>query len=287
MLKEIVSQYTDSITIRRIKRKYKNSLLSKILVNYLLGKEKIYSDDGIIIYEDIIKVKLNKDAKNLLELPKDEIIEKLKKEKYFLIDCSLYNLHSKKGKESLKVQISQSLAVIRRYLFDINLIIINKDMDLSFLGKNMIKVFKNVNEIDFSKYNPVILDPYAEKELKEDEIKDFNLFLLGGIVDVGLNWERATEYLFRDLNFERRKIVLGDTIIGVPDRINLIIKILLETYYDKIPLEKAIVKNQGKKDIINRIFYELKKGSSVDEMLKYINISKEKLEEFIKRYKTK
>lgn len=210
---------------------------------------------------------------------------------YFLIDCSLYHLHSEAGKKSLKVQISQSLSLIRKYIKRDNLIIIGKNFDISFLGKSNVILYDNINKIDFSKFNPVILDPYAEKELKDDELRRFNLYILGGIVDVGQNWKYATSYLFRDLKLEKRKIVLRGSIIGVPDRINLIIKIILDSIFNNLTIEESIIKNQSVIDKIKRLNYDVKNGISVEKSLKYLKLDikyvfkyKEAMNKKIKEY---
>jgi len=292
ILEKIVSQYTSYITVRRIKNKYNANTAQRILVQYLLNKDQIFKDDGEVFYKNIIEVRVNKSAKESLNLPRNDIVEELKNEKHFLIDLSLYHLHHKKGQKSLLTQISQSLKEIREYLFDTNLILIG-DLDYSFLGKNMVRVYKNREEFPFERFKGVILDPNADDILTDKDIKKYNLFILGGIVDVGLNWQGATSYLFRDLNLPRKKIVLGDSIKGVPDRINILIKIILEAYYKNIPLERAIVMNQAKKDILERIWYEIKrhkvnntiKRESLKEILKYINVSEEWLIKFLSEHK--
>lgn len=196
---------------------------------------------------------------------------------YFLIDCSLYNLHSEKGKKKLKLQISQSLSYIRKYLSDDNLIIINNGMDLSFLGKFRGRIYNNINEFDFKNYNPVILDPYAKKPLNEEEIRKFNLYLIGGLVDLGIEWKYGTQYLFKDLKFESRKIELKNSIIGVPNRINIIIKIILDVLFYNKSLEDSIIDNQAFYDKVNRLNYDVKNGMDPLESIKYLKIDINKL----------
>jgi len=292
ILEKIVSQYVNYITIRHFTKRYNINTAQRILVQYLLNKKQIFRDDGETIYKNIIEVKLNKNSTEPLNLPKNKIIERLEEEKHFLIDLSLYHLHHRKGKKSLLTQISQSLKEIREFLFDTNLILVG-DLDYSFLGKNMARIYKNRGDFPFERFKGVILDPNAEDVLTDNDIKKYNLFILGGIVDVGLNWQGATSYLFKDIDLPRKKIVLGNSIRGVPDRINILIKIILETYYKNIPLERAIVMNQAKKDILNRIWYEIKRykvnntieRENLEEILKYINVSKEWLIRFLKKHK--
>ncbi|MEM1684618.1 MAG: hypothetical protein QXD60_02570, partial [Nanopusillaceae archaeon] len=174
------------------------------------------------------------------------------------------------------------------FLFDTNFIIVG-NLNIDFLGNNMVYLFKNLEEFPLEKYKAIILDSEGEIVLNESLIKKYDLFLIGGIVDIGLEWHGATKYLFKDLNLPRAKIELEGSTIGVPDRINLLIKILLETSYLNIPLKEAIVKNQGKRDIIRRLWYEIKKYSKnknikeedLYKILENVNLSKERLMEFL------
>jgi len=289
ILEKIVSNDIKEITIKYLSKKLLENTAQRIIVQNFLNKIKIYKDDGEIIYKNYITVKLNKEAKEEILLEKEKYLSLLKNEKKFLVDLSLYKLHSKAGKKSLEIQVAHALKEIREFLYDRNLILIG-DLDFSFLGKNEVKIYKKREDFPFEKFKPVILDPYAEDTLTEKDLKKYDLFLIGGIVDVGQKWIGATSYLFRDLDFDKKKIVLGDSITGVPDRINILIKILLECIYLSIPLEIAIVKNQTKKDILERLNYEIRKLKSnntikeedLDKILKYVNTTKEFLIKFLK-----
>jgi len=290
ILEKVFSKHFPYLTIRRLKSKYKINTAQRVLVNYLLDREKIYSDDGETIYENIIKVKLNREAKNEIIVEKEIFLNELKKEKKFLIDLSLYNIHSKKGKSSLRIQVSHALSVIRDFLFDTNLILVG-DLDYSFLGRNTVLKYKRIEDVCIERYKAIILDPEGDLLFDERILREYELFLIGGIVDVGLEWKGGTNYLFRDLDLPRARIELDGSIKGVPDRINILIKILLESYYFNIPLKKSIVRNQGKKDILNRIWYEIKRYSDgrvikkedIDKILENLNIAKDKLIKFLEK----
>lgn len=281
ILEKIFSEFCKEITVRRFK--LEKNLAQKILVKYFLDKKKLYLDEGEVVYENFIKVKYNPNANKILEIEKEKILEELKKEKFFLIDLSFFSYHTEKGKKSLLIQIRESLNEIREFLFDTNLILINFPEEFkNFLGKNMCKFYKR-DEFDFSNFNAIVLDPYGEEVLGEKDLEKYNLFLIGGIVDVGQRWYYATKYLFEDLNIKRKRIELKGSIRGVPDRINLIIRILLESYYNKIPLEKAILKNQTKKEIFERLSLELKKKSSFEEIKEVINVEHPSFREIFKK----
>ncbi|MGC9079488.1 MAG: hypothetical protein ACP5G1_01990 [Nanopusillaceae archaeon] len=245
ILEKIASKYLNYITVRNYD-KSKKYIGQDILVKYLLNKKRIYSDDGETIYKNFIEVKYNENAKEELNIDKEKIFNDLENEKKFLIDNSLFNALSNKGKESLKTQISQSLKIIREYLFDTNLILIG-DIDYSFLGKNLTKIYKKQEDFDFYKYKAVILDPYGDEILEDKDLEKYDLFLLGGIVDVDVKWHYATQYLFRNIDLPHKRIEYKGSIKNVPDRINIIIKILLDSIYNNIPLEKSIEINSPKK----------------------------------------
>ncbi|MFP3290130.1 MAG: hypothetical protein RXN31_02890 [Candidatus Nanopusillus acidilobi] len=245
ILEKITSKYINYITVRNYD-KNKKYIGQDCIVKYLLNRKKLYKDNGEIIYKNFIEVKYNKDAKEEIDIPKEKILKDIESEKKFLIDNSLYNLLPNKGKISLKIQISQSLRVIREYLFDSNLILIG-DIDYSFLGKNLVNIYKKQEDFDFYKYKAIILDPYGDEILNDEDLNKYNLFILGGIVDIDLNWQYATQYLFRNIDLPHKRIELYESIKNVPNRINILIKILLDSIYLNIPLEKSIVINSPKK----------------------------------------
>ena len=247
ILEKITSKYINYITVRNYD-KSKKYIGQDCIVKYLLNRKKLYKDNGETIYRNFIEVKYNKDAKEEMDIPKEKILRDIENEKKFLIDNSLYNLLSNKGKISLKIQISQSLKVIREYLFDNNLILIG-DIDYSFLGKNLVKIYKKQEDFDFYKYKAIILDPYGDEILNDKDLEKYNLFILGGIVDIDVNWQYATQYLFRNVDLPHKRIELYGSIKNVPDRINILIKILLDSIYLNIPLEKSILINSPKKFI--------------------------------------
>ena len=247
ILEKITSRYINYITVRNYD-KSKKYIGQDCIVKYLLNRKKLYKDNGETIYRNFIEVKYNKDAKEEIDITKEKILREVENEKKFLIDNSLYNLLSNKGKISLKIQISQSLKVIREYLFDNNLILIG-NIDYSFLGKNLVNIYKKQEDFDFYKYKAIILDPFGDEILNDKDLKKYDLFILGGIVDIDLNWQYATQYLFRNVDLPHKRIELYGSIKNVPDRINILIKILLDSIYLNMPLEKSIIVNSPKKFI--------------------------------------
>ncbi|WP_243680883.1 hypothetical protein [Vulcanisaeta souniana] len=59
----------------------------------------------------------------------------------------------------------------------------------------------------------------------------------------------------------RCRIELRGSIIGVPDRINKVIEIVLMTIFETGSIENAVVMAMSKKDRVNRLLYELQRAA--------------------------
>ncbi|MCS7121419.1 MAG: tRNA (guanine-N1)-methyltransferase [Archaeoglobaceae archaeon] len=155
---------------------------------------------------------------------------------YIAIDCRFYEMHSEKEKRSLKKQIEQTLGSIRRFLWDDKLIIAGKNFGIGKYYERLedFLIEKGIKEV-------VLLDPYAEEVFKGEKAR---CYVVGGIVDKGE--EKVLTPLIgkalRDSNFEvlSRKIELRGDKIGVPDRINQIVEILLRVVCDGEDVERAV-----------------------------------------------
>jgi len=293
LLKELKEKgYSSVLLLRKIKK----INLQSLAVNILLEKGKIIEFEGKgkkVIEENGIKIctKGNEEKvdcafakEGKVIVSKEDLIEKIEKYPIFIIDLSFWNLHTEKEKKRLRKQVELSLNVIRDYLWDKNLILINSPFPV---GKCEIKDKEFLKNLD----DAVILDPNAEKGLTEDEIKKFKYFLIGGIVDLGRKWE-GTKDLFKDLDYEKRKITLKGHIYGVPERINKIISIILKVRFKNMNLIDAIKSEQSKKDILQRLSIELPKmwtnkkvkEEDLRKLLEILNIDFETLKEYAKRY---
>jgi len=165
---------------------------------------------------------------------------------YILIDCSFYDLHSKKEKKSLLIQIRETLNVVRRFMWDERLIVtLNCGIGVYYPSTPEFIKKKRVKKV-------VLLDPNAGKEFDE---KKAECYIIGGIVDKSGNKRGLTskigEMLEKEgINFESRKILLKGDITGVPDRLNTIAEIVLRVVLDGENVDTAIKKVQ--KPIIAR-----------------------------------
>lgn len=165
---------------------------------------------------------------------------------YILIDCSSYDLHSKKEKNSLLIQIRETLNVVRNFMWDEKLIVtldcgigIYFPSTLEFIKKKGIK-------------KVILLDPSADKVFNGEKAE---CYIIGGIVDKSGNKKGLTSKIGKMLetegvDFESRKILLKGDTTGVPDRLNTIAEVVLRTVLDNESVDKAVKKVQ--KPIIAR-----------------------------------
>lgn len=147
-----------------------------------------------------------------------------------VIDYSLWGYHDEKERWRLKKQTHLALETVRDYLWDRNLVLASCPREVSdFLKPN--DFFGDVLE---GKYegDAVLLDPNAE-----EEITGFGegTYVLGGIVD------RSNRIRTNELGYDlpRRSIRFGGSQAHVPDRINLLVKIICLSSLG-VPLRQAI-----------------------------------------------
>ncbi len=174
---------------------------------------------------------------------------------YFIIDLMHWERHSHKEKVKVALQCAQSYGVMRNYLWGERLVItwVNEEFKaLANFPLDKITTYggstaeflkeKDINEV-------VLLDPRAEKELSREDL-GAEAFIIGGIVDTGGEKKGTTAKIGESLQsagikVKRRKITLRGDIIGVPDRINMILEIMLKILVEGKPSERAILEVQA------------------------------------------
>ncbi len=188
----------------------------------------------------------------------------------FVIDISLKYIHTEEELERLRLQIAVSLSAVREYLWDRHLAITSSDQETmrwlnDYLGKNKaIITDSKPNEVLWSLGADmvIILRPDAQESLTPDDVMKADAFLIGGVVD--LMPRRGLSRILDNLvpwGIPRR-ITLRGSIIGVPERINRVIEILLKArYLYKGNIEKAVISSMSRRDILNRAFVEIMKNS--------------------------
>lgn len=251
----------NEIYVNKVKRRG-NSYLQDIALNILIKDFKLKETEilgKLKAEEDEIKIFSGKGSEKVnYEIAKDgkrDIIIDFPKFPVFIIDLSLWNRHSEEERNRLIVQILCSINSIRKYLWDFNLSINNfpQGFSLSILNKVRFNVAPEGNAI--------ILNPYGEIEATEELIRNTQTFIIGGIIDRS-GWKYATYEMAKiaKYDFPHVRIALRGSTVGVPDRINKIIEIILRVYYGE-KLENVILDLQSNADKFNRLLVEKQKGN--------------------------
>ncbi|ARM76050.1 tRNA (adenine(9)-N1)-methyltransferase Trm10 [Acidianus manzaensis] len=249
------------VYVRKLKKK---PFLQRLAVNILLNDLKLIEKENYgKEISDELNIKLysgkgNYRTKYEISNLGEEITLDYPKYPVFIIDLSLWNRHLDEDKNKLLIQLGCSLNTIRNYLWDYNLVINN------FPEKGSLFNFKNKirYNVEPSSENTIVLNPYGEIEANEDLIRKTKYFIIGGIVDRS-GWKNATTELSRIAkydSFPQVKITLRGSVIGVPDRINKIIEIILKVISGK-KLEDAILETQSNADKFSRLIMEANRGN--------------------------
>lgn len=155
---------------------------------------------------------------------------------YIAIDCRFYDLHSEKEKSKLKLQVTQTLGVIRDFMWDERLVVSGKDFGVGVYCECLEDFLKSrgIEEV-------ILLDPKGERLFDKKRAK---CYVIGGIVDKGedrdLTSRIGEELESAGIKCDRRRIELRGDIVGVPDRINHIAEIVLKVVIDGLEVERAI-----------------------------------------------
>jgi len=180
------------------------------------------------------------DLKIDLEMPK------------IVIDFGLWKYHSDLEKQLLLKQVEQTIGVIRDYLWDRNLVFVRVPVEIQTLTEKT-NFFGDVLRGKWEG-KAVLLDPNAEEEIKR--FKENEIYIIGGIV------ERDRRMRTAELGYDlpRKRIALDENVIGVPDRINLLVKIICENLVGK-SLREAVIDNMPRRERKMRLQMEMRKAS--------------------------
>jgi len=187
-------------------------------------------------------------------LSPEELRSKLPEWPYFIIDLYHWDRHTGKEKGKICLQVNQSYGLLRDYFTGRELAVTwaNEEFKSMFHGPiDRITAYEG-STAEFLKERGidevVLLDPWAEEVLSE---KDFGVraFIIGGIVDTGGNKKKTTPKIGEELEragikVRRRRIVLRGDIVGVPDRINRILGIILKMMVEGKSMDKAVYEYQ-------------------------------------------
>ncbi|MEM0370442.1 MAG: tRNA (adenine(9)-N1)-methyltransferase Trm10 [Pyrobaculum sp.] len=183
----------------------------------------------------------------------------------FIIDLSLWGEHTEGEKHELVEQILTSLYVVRSVWWDGALWITNTPEE--FIRLFQLHARGLVHRVNIRRdfpplRNPVVLDPEGDCVFTEETAAAHSEFIIGGIIDKERTAKSATKRLAQLLGVEKRcRIELRGSVVGVPDRINKIVEIVLYTLMGN-SLEKSILRAQAKRDRVYRLMWEIQKRST-------------------------
>ncbi len=183
-----------------------------------------------------------------------------------VVDLGMKFMHTEEELGKLRLQISVSLNVVRRYLWDPHLALTSIDPHTAqwlseVLGENKVTMVQGkpselLWSMDADKV--VILRPDAAQPLTGADVLTADAFLIGGVVD-RIPRPGISRMLDNLVPWGvPRKIELRGSVVGVPERINRIVEILLKARYEYAgDVEKAIISTMTKKDVVSRAYIEI------------------------------
>ncbi|ASI98779.1 tRNA (guanine(9)-/adenine(9)-N1)-methyltransferase [Thermococcus celer] len=183
-------------------------------------------------------------------LSPEELRSRLPEWPRFVIDLSLWGEHTQKEKGKVCLQVIQSYGLLKERFTGRELVVApaNEEFKRLFYGPlDRITAYEG-STAEFLKENGidevVLLDPWADEVLGEDDLRA-KAFVIGGIVDTSGKKRGATPKIGEELErggikVRRRKIVLKGDVIGVPDRINRIVGIILAMMVEGKSMDEAV-----------------------------------------------
>lgn len=196
------------------------------------------------------------------------------KKPHFVIDFGLFPYHSFREKKLLLKQIQLSIAEIRKFYSDEHLTLASFPEE--FLPEVVKMKFKGgILSGKFISRELIVMDPHSKTSMSSFDAE--KIYLIGGIVDKSRSIK--TQNLWYDA--PSQKIEFENSKVGVPDRINLIIRILCETSKGK-SLDSAILENMPRREKSERINMEDSRGKSIVEISKLLRITESEVKKFIR-----
>lgn len=279
--------YVDSLK-RKYAKSYMQTLAVKMLIENLTVKaerimgNKIGEECGIELYGRGEETEVN------YKIDKGEPLIYPPQTPFFLIDFNLWDMMTDEERKSTTLQFILTLNVIRNYLWDGNLGVLNAPTEFFRLFEKFQKGLKHsflaLSKMEIRGDNPIVLNPYGNIIADEEILRNSDTIILGGIVDKGRRIREATTELSRISGYydlPQVKITLRGSIVGVPDRLNSIVEIVLKVK-EGYTLEDAIISSQSKADKLRRLYYEMTRGNEDIEKVAEFLRAKDLLEK-IKR----
>jgi tRNA (adenine9-N1/guanine9-N1)-methyltransferase len=202
---------------------------------------------------------------------REELLSQLNIRPLIAIDLSLLWRHHPSELTSLRKQVTATLGVIRRYLWDRHLVLTSAPRGAYewlrlLLGRGAVQVSELPADEALRLRGArriVLLDPSAYRPLTSSDVVEADAFIVGGIVDrIPRPGETGRLSLAQPDSVERRRILFHGDIHGVPNRINMIVEILLKARYAYCgDVDRAIASTMSRRDARLRAMVEIARWS--------------------------
>jgi len=205
-----------------------------------------------------------------------ELLERIRpRTPKIVIDMLMWEVMSESEKREFFKQLLVLLSVVRNYLFDDMLALAPTPPEVtrwaSRAGLHSRVVFAECTASQLLKRwgvrRVVVLDPYAPKPLGPGELTEADAFILGGVIDKEFVRPYATYAIYLLEEFERRgieafrrRLELWGSVVGVPDRLNKVVEVVLKARMDSEPLDTAILSTMSFSDKVSRLLHEVQRA---------------------------
>ncbi|MFP3168281.1 MAG: tRNA (guanine-N1)-methyltransferase [Thermoproteus sp.] len=189
------------------------------------------------------------------------------------IDLGLWGIHTDSEKNELVEQIAAAIASVRRELWDGNLVLTRAPAEfLERFGRAM-RGMRHAVAIAGGPppRDGLVLDPEGPCVADEALLRGADEIVVGGVVDKERIYKGATARIAAEIGVpdgRRCRIELRGSTVGVPDRLNKIIEIVLAVRFAGLSLEEAVIAAQARRDKVYRLMREFQRaGRCVDPAL--------------------
>jgi tRNA (adenine9-N1/guanine9-N1)-methyltransferase len=199
----------------------------------------------------------------------------------FVVDFSILSSQETIDVASIKIQVEECIERVREYLWDPHLAITSADKSMadwihSVAGKNKIiitpsKPSELLWSMDADKVTIIRQD--APHPLTPNDVLSSDAFLIGGVQDsvsrpgMGRVFDNLVPWGIP------RRIELKGSVVGVPDKVNKIVEILLKARYKYGgEVERAVISSMTKKNVITRLYSEIVKRTERSGGEQYVSI---------------
>ena len=253
---------------------------------------------GVTTFSHVVKSSKEKCDNDVTQTIINKFIGIYPRVPLIIFDALFWELHSDEEKKDAIQQFLFAVKIIRKYLTDLNIVVLSPSSELI----DLINSFRNrINVVTYTSSialpnKGVILDPYSNESLTIEDVLQADAIVVGLLVDSKFPRPYATYAmsLIRRLPYTRKAIVYKGSVVGVPKEINKIVEILLKARFEGMSVDNAVKDAMGIDNKIYRIVYEVSKlcskGKVVDKetivsIMEELSLDKKYLSRVISRIK--